>query len=209
MAFDRYFDQASDRFSSYYGNERLTRALGRGALFDRLRFAIEMAVKLKAERVLDIGCGSGPLFAPLASRGISVTGIEPAPSMLELARAEAARFPGQVQVREGSWEELDEKDAYDMVAALGIFDYVDTPVELLTRLAMAAPSVVASFPSPGLRTEFRKVRYGVRGVRVHGYARQAIFDLAEKAGMTVSEIRPLGRAGYVAHFVRRAAAPPR
>lgn len=207
MAFDRYFDQASDRFSSYYGNERLTRALGRGALFDRLRFAVAKAEEIGARRVLDVGCGSGPLFEPLASRGMSVTGLEPAPAMLELARAEATRLP-HVQVQEGSWEDLDANDEFDLAVALGIFDYVDTPGELLRRLGRAAPSVIASFPSPGLRTEFRKIRYGLRRVRVHGYQRQEIADLASEAGLSVAEMSPLGRAGYVVHFVRVPSPPP-
>lgn len=201
MGFDRYFDQASDRFSSYYGNERVTRLLGRGALFDRLRFAMQKAEETGARRVLDVGCGSGPLFEPLASRGINVTGLEPAPAMLELARAEAAKFPG-VDVREGSWEDLDAVDEFDLAVALGVFDYVDKPGELLQRLAKAAPGVVASFPSPSLRTQFRKVRYGLRGVKVHGYERMEIADLASGAGMAIADLSPLGRAGYAVHFVR-------
>lgn len=201
MGFDRYFDQASERFSSYYGNERVTRALGRGALFDRLRFALEKVEQTGARRVLDVGCGSGPLFEPLASKGVSVTGLEPAPAMLELARAEAAKFSG-VDVREGSWEGLDSVDEFDLAVALGVFDYVDKPGELLSRLGKAAPGVVASFPSPSLRTQFRKVRYGLRGVKVHGYERTEIADLASGAGMAIAEMSPLGRAGYAVHFVR-------
>lgn len=204
MAFDRYFHQASDRFSSYYGNERVTRALGRGALFDRLRYAVRTAEKVGARRVLDVGCGSGPLFEPLASRGIAVTGLEPAPAMLELARAEAAKFPGLVDVREGSWEGLDASQTYDLAAALGVFDYVGTPDELLSRLAMAATSVVASFPSPSLRTQFRRIRYGIRGVQVHGYERDRLHSLADAAGLDVAELVPLGDAGYVVHFARPA-----
>lgn len=204
MAFDRYFDQASDRFSSYYGNERLTRALGRGALFDRLRFAVAKAEELGVRRVLDVGCGSGPLFEPLATRGMSVTGLEPAPAMLELARAEADKFPA-VEVQEGSWEGLDPKASFDLAVALGIFDYVgDRAADLLTRLGSVAPAVIASFPSPGLRTEFRKVRYGIRGVQVHGYPKEEISELASVAGLTVADMRPLGRAGYVVHFARGA-----
>ena len=203
MAFDRYFHQASDRFSSYYKNERVTRALGRGALFDRLNFAVETAVALGARRVLDVGCGSGPLFEPLASRGISVTGLEPAPAMLELAHAEAAKFPGLVDVQDGSWEQLDASQTYDLAAALGVFDYVGTPDELLSRLALAATSVVASFPRPSLRTQFRRVRYGLRGVQVHGYERDEIHRLADAAGLDVPEVRPLGEAGYAVHFARR------
>ena len=206
MPFDRYFDQASDRFSSYYGNERVTRALGRGALFDRLRFAVAKAEEIGARSVLDLGCGSGPLFEPLATRGMSVTGLEPAPAMLQLARAEATKFP-TVEVQEGSWEDLRAENEYDLAVALGIFDYVDTPAELLRCLARAAPSIVASFPSPGLRTDFRKLRYGVRGVRVRGYERDSIVELASTAGCSVAEIMPLGRAGYAVHFVRNPSSP--
>ena len=203
MAFDRYFDQASDRFSSYYGNEKVTRALGRGALFDRLRFAVAKAEELGARTVLDVGCGSGPLFEPLATRGMSVTGLEPAPAMLELARAEAAKFPGLVEVREGSWEGLATSESYDVAMALGVFDYVHPAGgELLSRLVAVAPSVVASFPAPSLRTQVRKVRYGMRGVQVHGYEMAEIERLATGAGARVQEVLPLGRAGYAVHFRR-------
>ncbi len=203
MAFDRYFNQASERFSSYYGNERVTRALGRGALSDRLRFAMDTVVACTARRVLDVGCGSGPLFEPLASRGIAVTGLEPAPAMLALARAEAKRFDGLVQVQEGSWEDLDGQEMYDVAIALGVFDYVRTPAELLSRMAVVAPSVVASFPSPSLRTQFRKVRYGIRGVHVEGYDKDDIERLAAGAGLDLREVRRLGGAGYAVHFARR------
>jgi SAM-dependent methyltransferase len=202
MPFDRYFDERSQKFSSFYGNERVTRLLGRGALFDRLRFAVQTAIEIDAKHVLDIGCGSGPLFEPLATKGIRVTGIEPAHQMVELAQREAARFPDLVEVREAGWESLDAHDAYDMAAALGIFDYVEAADELLSRLAAAAPSVVASFPRPGPRTNFRKVRYGMNGVRVFGYDRARVESLGRGAGMEVANLEVLGRAGYVVHFSR-------
>lgn len=205
MPFDRYFDERSKRFSSFYGNERLTRALGRGALFDRLEFAVQAAVEVDAKHVLDVGCGSGPLFEPLATKGIRVTGIEPARQMVDLAQQQADRFPRLVEVRQASWEDLDEHDAYDMATALGIFDYVKPAGELLARMAAAAPSVVASFPRPGPRTNFRKIRYGLRGVQVYGYDRAAVEELARTAGLEPVALETLGRAGYVAHFVRRRA----
>jgi ubiquinone/menaquinone biosynthesis C-methylase UbiE len=37
-------------------------------------------------RILDAGCGSGPLFAALRDRGAIVTGIDKSPGMLEVAR---------------------------------------------------------------------------------------------------------------------------
>ncbi len=76
MGFDRYFDKRSEKFSAFYGNEKVTRAIGRGALFDRLRYAVDKAAETGAKSVLDVGCGSGPLFEPLAIQGIAVTGLK-------------------------------------------------------------------------------------------------------------------------------------
>ena len=202
MSFDRYFDVRSRKFSSHYGNERVTRALGRGALFDRLRFAVETVAWARAEHVLDVGCGSGPLFGPLASHGVKVTGLEPAPGMRELALAEAARYPGLVEVEDRGWETLDEQDAYDVAVALGVFDYVDVPGDLLGRMGRAAPHVVGSFPSTGLRTNLRKYRYGRKGVGVHGYTTTRINQLAAEAGLRVEELSVLGGAGWAVHFTR-------
>ena len=200
--FDQYFDARAVRFAAFYGSERAARLLGRGALFDRLRGAIEVAVETGARRVLDVGCGSGPLFAPLASQGVAVVGIDPAPAMVALARREAERFPDLLAVEQRGWEDVDEVDAYDLAVALGVFDYVADAGAVLRRMAGAAAHVVASFPSPGLRLRLRRVRYGARGVDVHGYRPRDIGDLAAGAGLETARLTPLGRAGSLAHFRR-------
>lgn len=202
--FGTYFDDRATRFAAFYGSERVARLLGRGPLFDRLRGAVDVVVSVGARRVLDVGCGSGPLFAPLASRGIAVVGIDPAPAMVELATGEARRFPGLVEVEERGWEELDDEDAYDVAVALGVFDYLDDPAVVLGRMCRAATHVVASFPSPGLRLRARQVRYGRRGVHVHGYGADRIASLAAGAGLSVVALQPLGRAGFLAHLRRLA-----
>jgi SAM-dependent methyltransferase len=207
VSFDRYFDTRARKFAAFYRSEPVSRAIGRGPLFDRARFAVATAESIGARHVLDVGCGSGPLFEPLAAKGIRVTGLEPAPQMLELARAEAARFPGLVTVREGRWEDLHEADGYDLAVALGVFDYVGAPAELLARMGRAAPSVVGSFPSAGLRTELRKVRYGRRGVRVFPYTMPQLAALAAQCGLDVARCDALGRAGWVAHFTRSGEGP--
>ncbi len=201
--FQTYFQRRADRFAAFYSSEPVARVLGRGALFDRLRLAVDTSVSLGAKRVLDVGCGSGPLFAPMAAAGIHVTGIDPAGAMVELAQRQASSFPNLVEVEERGWEQLTDIDAYDVAIALGVFDYVAKPVELLERMGRAAPHIVASFPSPGIRLNFRKIRYGARGVNVHGYTPNGFDRLALDAGMEVVEIVPLEWAGHVVHFRRR------
>jgi len=200
--FDTYFHRRAARFSAFYRSEPVARLLGRGALFERLQFAVDTASSLHARRALDIGCGSGPLFAPLAEHGVHVTGIDPAQAMVDLARTQAALHPDLVTVEQRGWEEIVEEDAYDLAIALGVFDYVTDASALLRRMGRAAPHAVASFPAPGLRLELRKVRYGARGVRVHGYSESDIADLAASCQLGIVTKKPLGRAGWAVHFAR-------
>jgi 2-polyprenyl-3-methyl-5-hydroxy-6-metoxy-1,4-benzoquinol methylase len=202
--FQTYFHRRAQRFSAFYRSEPVARALGRGPLFDRLRFAVDQAVALGAHRVLDVGCGSGPLFSPLAGAGIHVTGVDPAAAMVALAQAEAERYPGLVEVQQRGWEQIDEVDAYEVAVALGVFDYVDDPVELLRRMGRAAGHVLASFPAPGLRLQLRRIRYGARGVHVHGQRPADLTRLGADAQLEVAELQPLGKAGYAVHFRRPA-----
>jgi SAM-dependent methyltransferase len=205
--FQTYFHRRAARFSAFYSSEPVSRVLGRGPLFDRLRLAVEMTAALSATRALDVGCGSGPLFAPLVEKGVRVTGIDPADNMVALAAARAAELPGMVEVEKRGWEELDEVDTYDVAIALGVFDYVREPAQLLGRMGRAADHVIGSFPSPGIRTDLRKVRYGLRGVGVHGYAADGFEALARSAGLEVAERVPLGRAGFVVRFARSGSGP--
>jgi SAM-dependent methyltransferase len=200
--FQTYFHRRASRFSAFYASEPVARMLGRGPLFDRLRMAVEMSVALSAKQVLDVGCGSGPLFVPLAEKGIHVTGFDPAENMIALAKQQAASFPGLIDVEQRGWEQLDEVDTYDVAVALGVFDYVGEPAELLGRMGRAANHAIASFPSPGFRTNLRKMRYGARGVSVHGYPVNGYGQLAARAGLEVVEQIPLGQAGFVVHFAR-------
>ncbi len=207
--FQTYFNRRANRFTAFYSSEPVARLLGRGPLFDRLRIAVDIAVTLHAKRVLDVGCGSGPLFAPLAGKGIHVTGIDPAEAMVALANEQAAGYPGLVEVEQRGWQQVTERDAYDVAIALGVFDYVDDPVELLGRMGRAATDVVASYPSPGIRLTLRKIRYGARGVGVHGYPAGCFGRLAADSGLEIIAVIPLGRAGYVVHFRRSPAPPPK
>lgn len=63
------------------------------ALYDRLnppgadaRFYLALAAELGARRVIDLGCGTGVIACALAQRGLEVTGVEPSPEMLRVAR---------------------------------------------------------------------------------------------------------------------------
>ncbi|HWC82601.1 MAG TPA: methyltransferase domain-containing protein, partial [Pseudonocardiaceae bacterium] len=47
---------------------------------------VDLAGDVTGRRILDAGCGSGPLFAALRDRGATVTGFDASAKMVELAR---------------------------------------------------------------------------------------------------------------------------
>nr|WP_211212710.1 class I SAM-dependent methyltransferase [Nonomuraea coxensis] len=47
---------------------------------------LELAGDVTGRRILDAGCGSGPLFSALRDRGAVVTGVDASAGMLEMAR---------------------------------------------------------------------------------------------------------------------------
>ncbi len=52
--------------------------------------AIEAAAPHEGEHLVDVGCGTGNAALLAAARGARVTGVDPAPRLLEVARTEAA-----------------------------------------------------------------------------------------------------------------------
>jgi SAM-dependent methyltransferase len=72
-----------DSFAEAYSDE--TEANLVNAYYERPAI-LSLAGDVAGRRILDAGCGSGPLFAPLRDRGAIVTGIDRSTAMLELAR---------------------------------------------------------------------------------------------------------------------------
>lgn len=52
--------------------------------------AVDRAAPTSGERVLDVGCGTGNAALLAAARGARVTGVDPSPRLLDLARERAA-----------------------------------------------------------------------------------------------------------------------
>ena len=55
------------------------------------RVVVDRAAPTAAEHVVDIGCGTGNAALLAAERGAAVTGVDPAPRLLDVAREQAAR----------------------------------------------------------------------------------------------------------------------
>jgi SAM-dependent methyltransferase len=64
--------------------------LAQGAAPEIIRLLKRASVQIR--RVVDVGCGAGPLIAALADAGFEVTGIDTSAELLSIARTAVSRF---------------------------------------------------------------------------------------------------------------------
>ena len=102
----------------------------------RLGFVAEHA-SLTGARALDVGCGGGLLSEALARKGATVTGIDLAPGMVEVARLHAAEEGLQVDYRVAAAEELAAglATSFDVVTCMEMLEHVPQPQRMLATLA--------------------------------------------------------------------------
>jgi len=102
----------------------------------RLGFVAEHA-SLAGARALDVGCGGGLLSEALARKGATVTGIDLAPGMVEVARLHAAEEGVGVDYRVAAAEDLatDLAQSFDVITCMEMLEHVPQPERMLVTLA--------------------------------------------------------------------------
>jgi len=95
---------------------------------------IRARATLRGARVLDVGCGGGLLSEALAREGASVTAIDLAPEVLEVARLHLLESGLSVDYREVGVEQLAAEQAgrYQVVTCMELLEHVPDPAALLS-----------------------------------------------------------------------------
>jgi 2-polyprenyl-6-hydroxyphenyl methylase/3-demethylubiquinone-9 3-methyltransferase len=126
------FDALAHRFWDPHGEFRPLHLLNPV----RLAFVAEHA-SLSGVRALDVGCGGGLLSEALSRKGATVTGIDLAPGMVEVARLHAAEQGLSVDYRVTSAEELAAGLAhgFDVITCMEMLEHVPQPQHMLATLA--------------------------------------------------------------------------
>ena len=203
----RYFDDRVDDWDRYY------RGIGdhiHQAVRDRLEIALAMLEDLpRGARVLDAGCGAGPLTIELARRGLEVDAVDIAPRMVERCRellVEQGLAGAHTRCLTGNIDELDlPRNSYAAIAALGYLQYQEDEASALRRFAeLLAPggSLVVSGPVRPLYQRARRRlaqllgrRRGqpadeLQAISRHEYSRRRFRRLLEGAGLRVVRTCP-------------------
>jgi SAM-dependent methyltransferase len=136
-----------DGFAEDYEAENATSLLN--AYYERPA-VLDLVGDVQGKRILDAGCGSGPLAAELVARGADVTGFDGSPAMIDLARR---RLGGTVPLTVHDLAEPlpFEDESYDVVVASLVLHYLedwDGPLAELRRVLRPGGRLVASVNHP-------------------------------------------------------------
>jgi ubiquinone/menaquinone biosynthesis C-methylase UbiE len=130
------------------------------------RLATDLASVSDADRVVDVGCGPGTAVREAARRGARVTGVDPAPVMLRLARTLTRNQPA-ITWAEGTAEDLREPDGSATVvwSLAAVHHWRDVTAGLAEVKRVLAPG-------GRLLAIERRVRPGSTGLASHGWTDQ-------------------------------------
>jgi SAM-dependent methyltransferase len=195
-----HFRRKAFSFDHLYDEEHALQRLLRPGLFDRREFALEVAREYEAPRVLDVGGGSGRIGELFLDQGASrYVDVDLSDSMLDLARERLERFGDKVVLLQGDFLETPIPGSYDVILALGYFDYIESApahVQRMGELLAPGGSLVASFPRwTWTKGPIRKLRYEViNNCPIFNYTSDGLMQLC--AGYSNVEIRR-GRSGFL------------
>jgi SAM-dependent methyltransferase len=211
-----HFTRSAVAFDSLYAQEemnpfrRWVNSVFRRDIYERYLRTMDHVRRYGSRTALDVGCGSGPYELGLAEAGVGrVVGVDFSEAMIDLARARAAEYPDKRDRFEfvcADFMEYEPTETFDVVIAMGLFDYIRDPVPVLRKMArLTNHSVVASFPSISVwRMPIRKSRYIVRGLPVYFYRRPDLDSFAQNAGFRAHEVLKIRGAGmdYLVTFFK-------
>jgi SAM-dependent methyltransferase len=202
------FRNKAQQFDDLYEDERFLVRLLRPGLFRRRQLAVETTARYTEPRVLDVGCGSGRIgeFVLEAGAGRYV-GVDFAEPMIELATSRLSRFAERVELLSDDFLTAPLTGEFDVVLALGLFDYLPNPAEFLVRMADLTASggaVVGSFPAWSMiKGPVRKVRYEWIGdCPIFNYDRHGLPQMLHAAGFSRVEVQSPGRSGFLVRGYR-------
>ena len=159
-----------------------------------------MAAEHDAPSVLDVGGGSGRIGELLLDHGASrYVDVDLSDTMLGLARDRLERFGNKVELVQGDFLATPLEGPFDVVLALGYFDYIEDAAAHVRRIAeLCSGSAVASFPRwTWTKGPVRKLRYEVvNNCPIFDYDREQLRRLFDEAGFARITIRQ-GRSGFL------------
>ena len=194
----RYFDKHARASDRLYARRRTTTFLRGGPQRGR-ELAASVVAQHPAPDVLDLGCGSGRVAEAVLDAGAaSYVGIDFSPPMLALARRRLDGRPA-VELLEGDFLDLEPTRTFDVVLALGLFDYLADPTRAAAWMhEHCSSTLLASFTKwDWVKGPPRHVYYRVgHSCPIFDYTEAGAEELLAAAGFAHVELLDRGPRGF-------------
>ncbi len=182
-----YFDRHIDDFDKIYRKNRswlgnwLDKTV-RASVGLRFDLAFELLGDIKGKSVLDVGCGSGRYMLEAVNHGAGkVVGLDAASGALRAAKKIAGDLgvEDRVEFLETDFMDYAPDGKFDIVFAVGYFDYIfDPALHLEKMLRVARGCIYASFPRRWHPlTPVRKLRLALKRCAVRFYSSRKLEKL--------------------------------
>jgi SAM-dependent methyltransferase len=195
-----HFRRKAFSFDQLYDEEHALQRLLRPGLFNRRELALAVAREYDGPSVLDVGGGSGRIGEPILEQGASrYVDVDLSDTMLDLARERLARFGDRVELVQGDFVTSPLQGPFDVVLALGYFDYIEDADTHARRIGeLCSGSVVASFPRwTWTKGPIRKLRYEmINNCPIFDYAREGLVRMFTAAGFEEIDLQE-GKSGFL------------
>lgn len=201
-----FFDEYAGGFNAIYGNRntiinKLVNSFFRKSMRMRYEKVIDGCYPIDQCTVLDIGCGPGHYSVTLARRGAkSVTGVDFAPAMLDIARSQAkdAGVTDKCKFLLKDFMTFSSDEPYDYTIVVGFMDYIAEPDRLVDKvLNLTNSKAFFSFPvDGGFLAWQRKLRYKSR-CELFMYTEEQVKNLFENSSCSRFEVEQISRDFFV------------
>jgi ubiquinone/menaquinone biosynthesis C-methylase UbiE len=195
----RYFERRAEAFDRLYTRQSPgTRLLRMGPRRSR-DFAVSVVARHDSPTVLDVGCGPGRVGEAVVEAGAArYLGVDFSPRMLKLARARLAGLES-VELVESDFFDLQLAETFDVVLALGLFDYLDEPERGASWMREhCGRTLVATFSRRDrVKTPIRRLHYElVHRCPIYFYVEADAEALLREAGFATVEFVSRGPRGF-------------
>ncbi|KRE39156.1 methyltransferase [Janibacter sp. Soil728] len=140
-----YYDTFADAYTRENENGLFNRWYARPAVLDLLG-------DVAGRRILDAGCGSGPLLSDLKRRGASVAGFDASPAMIRLAR-ERLGDAADLKVADLTQPLPYDDEAFDDALAVLVLHYLEDwsrPLAELRRVLVSGGRLIVVVNHPAI-----------------------------------------------------------
>jgi cyclopropane fatty-acyl-phospholipid synthase-like methyltransferase len=208
----RFWDKEAYDFDSIYSGQKSRIAhwldsVFRWDMYERFNFTMKKAQPIQGRTFLDVGCGSGRYAMEFARRKArKVVGLDISSKMIDICQQRTLNenLSDRVSFIQSDILQYKTDLIFDVVIAIGLFDYIKDPSILLNRMRECIDDkAIMSFPRAWTwRALIRKVRLKLKKVDVYFYTESEIRDLLKKAGFKHCSLETIGQLHCVTSFVK-------